>query len=85
MHKQTTTVDDIRQKKIRGEKIIMLTAYDYPLAELIDRAGIDIILVGDSVANVVLGLDSTREVGMEEMIHHAKAVGRAVKKCPFDR
>lgn len=60
-------------------KITMLTAYDYPLASLIDRVGIDIILVGDSVANVVLGLDSTTKVGMQEMIHHAKAVTRAVK------
>ncbi|MDP3731510.1 MAG: 3-methyl-2-oxobutanoate hydroxymethyltransferase [Candidatus Omnitrophota bacterium] len=57
----------------------MLTAYDYPLASLIDKAGIDMILVGDSVANVVLGLDSTTKVGMTEMIHHAKAVTRAVK------
>ena len=60
-------------------KITMLTAYDYPLASLIDRAGIDMILVGDSVANVVLGLDSTTKVGMTEMIHHTKAVTRAVK------
>lgn len=57
----------------------MLTAYDYPLASLIDRAGIDMILVGDSVANVVLGLDSTTKVGMPEMLHHAKAVTRAVQ------
>ena len=54
----------------------MLTAYDYPLASLVDAAGVDMILVGDSVANVVLGLDSTKEVGMEEMLHHAKAVNR---------
>ena len=60
-------------------KITMLTAYDYPLASLIDRAGIDMILVGDSLANVVLGLDSTTKVGMAEMLHHAKAVTRAVK------
>lgn len=60
-------------------KITMLTAYDFPLASLIDRAGIDMILVGDSVANVVLGLDSTTKVGMAEMLHHAKAVTRAVK------
>ncbi|MCM8782775.1 MAG: 3-methyl-2-oxobutanoate hydroxymethyltransferase [Candidatus Omnitrophica bacterium] len=60
-------------------KITMLTAYDYPLAALIDRAGIDMILVGDSVANVVLGLESTTQVGMQEMLHHAKAVSRAVK------
>jgi len=72
------TVQDIVQMKQRGEKIAMLTAYDYPLASFIDRAGVDIILVGDSVANVVLGLKTTPEVGMTEMIHHAKAVTRAV-------
>jgi len=60
-------------------KITMLTAYDYPLAGLVDKAGIDMILVGDSLANVVLGLDSTTEIGMTEMLHHAKAVRRAVK------
>jgi 3-methyl-2-oxobutanoate hydroxymethyltransferase len=60
-------------------KITMLTAYDYPVAELVDKAGIDIILVGDSLANVVLGLDSTKQVGMAEMLHHTKAVRRAVK------
>jgi 3-methyl-2-oxobutanoate hydroxymethyltransferase len=60
-------------------KITMLTAYDYPTAHLVDQAGIDIILVGDSLANVVLGLDSTTKVGMAEMLHHTKAVRRAVK------
>lgn len=59
----------------------MLTAYDYPLASLIDRAGVDMILVGDSVANVVLGLESTTMVGMSEMLHHSKAVTRAVKQA----
>lgn len=59
----------------------MLTAYDYPLAALIDAAGIDMILVGDSLANVVLGLKSTKEVGMTEMLHHAKAVSRAVQNA----
>lgn len=72
------TIQDILELKDK-RKITMLTAYDYPLASLIDRAGIDMILVGDSVANVVLGLDSTTKVGMTEMIHHAKAVTRAVK------
>lgn len=72
------TVSDIMALKNK-RKITMLTAYDYPLASLIDRAGIDMILVGDSVANVVLGLESTTQVGMTEMLHHAKAVTRAVK------
>lgn len=75
------TIKEILEKKHRGEKITMLTAYDYPLAALIDKAGIDIILVGDSLANVVLGLESTREVGMQEMLHHTRAVNRAVKKA----
>lgn len=75
------SINDILEKKRRNEKITMLTAYDYPLASLIDRAGIDMILVGDSVANVVLGLDSTTKVGMAEMLHHAKAVTRAVKSA----
>jgi len=62
-------------------KITMLTAYDYPIANLVDQAGIDIILVGDSLANVVLGLESTTQVGMPEMLHHTKAVTRAVKNA----
>lgn len=73
------TIEQILKKKGQGEKITMLTAYDYPLASIIDKAGIDIILVGDSLANVVLGLELTRDVGMGEMIHHAKAVNRAVE------
>jgi 3-methyl-2-oxobutanoate hydroxymethyltransferase len=72
------TIQDILAMKGK-RKITMLTAYDYPLASLIDKAGIDLILVGDSVANVVLGLESTTQVGMAEMIHHSKAVTRAVK------
>ena len=73
------TIPKILAKSRRGEKVTMLTAYDYPLARLIDAAGVDMILVGDSLANVVLGLESTRQVGMTEMLHHAKAVRRAVK------
>lgn len=75
-----TTLAQIALKKKNGEKITMLTAYDYPLAALVDKAGIDMILVGDSLANVVLGLESTTQVGMAEMLHHAKAVTRAVKR-----
>ncbi len=70
---------DILDKKARGQKITMLTAYDFPLASFIDQCGIDMVLVGDSLANVVLGLESTREVTMEIMLHHAKAVNRGVK------
>ncbi len=79
MEVKKITLDDIKSKKKRSEKITMLTAYDYPTALLVDKAGIDMILVGDSLANVVLGLEKTTEVGMEVMIHHAKAVTRAVK------
>ncbi|MFA5356072.1 MAG: 3-methyl-2-oxobutanoate hydroxymethyltransferase [Candidatus Omnitrophota bacterium] len=79
MEKKVTVQDILSLKGKR--KITMLTAYDHPLASLIDRAGIDMILVGDSVANVVLGLDSTTKVGMAEMIHHSKAVTRAVKRA----
>jgi 3-methyl-2-oxobutanoate hydroxymethyltransferase len=78
MENKKTAVKDILDMKGK-RKITMLTAYDYPLAGCADRAGIDMILVGDSLANVVLGLESTTLVGMSEMLHHAKAVTRAVK------
>ena len=84
------TVEEIIAQKLQKERITMLTAYDYPTASFLDEAGIDIILVGDSLANVVLGLESTTEVGMKEMLHHTKAVVRAVKNTlvvgdmPFD-
>lgn len=75
------TIQNLMEKKAKGFPITMLTAYDYPMASIIDNAGIDIILVGDSVANVILGLESTTEVGMAEMLHHAKAVRRGVKNA----
>ncbi|HPN88290.1 MAG TPA: 3-methyl-2-oxobutanoate hydroxymethyltransferase [Candidatus Omnitrophota bacterium] len=67
-------------KKKNHQKITMLTAYDYAFASVVDEAGVDVILVGDSLANVVLGLEKTADVTMEAMLHHAKAVRRAVKK-----
>ncbi len=70
------TVPDIRSRK-GGPKITMVTAYDYPGAVIADRAGIDIILVGDSVANVVHGLDTTLEIGIDEIVMHTRAVKRA--------
>jgi len=73
------TIKQIMAQKLRKEPITMLTAYDYPIASFVDEAGVDMILVGDSLANVVLGLESTSEIGMKEMLHHTKAVVRAVK------
>jgi 3-methyl-2-oxobutanoate hydroxymethyltransferase len=75
------TVPLILDRKLRGEKITSLTAYDYPAAHLVDEAGIDIILVGDSVAETVLGYASTVPVTVEEMLHHLKAVRRAVRRA----
>ncbi len=75
------TLLDLQEKKQRGEKIVMLTAYDEPMARMIDEAGIDIVLVGDSVGMVILGYNSTVSVTIEEMIHHTKAVRRGIKRA----
>lgn len=75
------SVADYRQSKITGKKITILTAYDYPTAKIIDEAGIDSILVGDSLGMVVLGHEDTTRVTMEDMLHHIKAVARGVKRA----
>src|SRR4030043_156151 len=80
VEKKVTTVALIEMKK-KSEKITMLTAYDYLMASQLDECGIDLILVGDSVGNVLLGYENTIPVTMEEMIHHCKAVSRGVKRA----
>lgn len=75
------TVRSLREMKASGERIAVLTAYDFLFARLVDQAGTDIILVGDSLAQVVLGLDSTLPVTLDDMIHHARAVRRGVQRA----
>ena len=75
---RTTTASIIKMKR-NGEKIPMLTAYDYPTAKLLDELGIPMILVGDSLGMVVLGYESTIFVTMVDMVHHTKAVARGAK------
>lgn len=77
MEKKKKTIHDLKRKKEQGKKITMLTAYDYCFAQIVDESGIDAILVGDSLAMVVQGLENTLSVTMDEMIYHVKMVSRA--------
>jgi 3-methyl-2-oxobutanoate hydroxymethyltransferase len=79
-HKKVTT-NSLRRMKARNERISALTAYDYLMGELLDQAGIDVILVGDSVATVVQGRDTTVPVTLEQMLYHAEMVSRAVTRA----
>lgn len=79
MESKKVTIAALQQKKQTGQKITMMTAYDYPTASLVDQAGIDTTLVGDSLGMVMLGYESTVPVTMDEMIHHCKAVVRGTQ------
>ena len=77
----SVTIEQLRGMKRRGEKIAVLTAYDYPTARLLDESGVDVILVGDSLGMVVLGYPDTTLVTMEEMLHHTRAVARGTQRA----
>jgi 3-methyl-2-oxobutanoate hydroxymethyltransferase len=74
-------VTDLKAKKSRGEKIAMLTAYDATMARLLDGAGVDALLVGDSLGMVVLGFDTTLPVTLDAIVHHTKAVARGAERA----
>ena len=78
---EKVTVPSLRESKARGERLVCLTAYDYPTARVVDEAGTDLILVGDSLGNVVLGYDSTVPVTLDEMVMHTRAVRRGVERA----
>jgi 3-methyl-2-oxobutanoate hydroxymethyltransferase len=75
------TVRDLRAFKAQGRRFAMLTAYDYPTAQILDEAGIPVLLVGDSLAQTILGYETTLPVTMEEMLHHTRAVARGAKSA----
>src|SRR5580765_2057144 len=77
----SVTVRDLRAFKERGERFVMLTAYDFPTARILDEAGVPVILVGDSLAQNVLGYETTLPVTLEEMLHHTRAVVRGVRNA----
>ena len=78
---KVVTTHVLYEMKLRGEKIAMLTAYDFSMARIIDGAGIDVVLVGDSASNVMAGHESTLPITLEQMIYHASSVVRAVKRA----
>ncbi|MBI1878841.1 MAG: 3-methyl-2-oxobutanoate hydroxymethyltransferase, partial [Chloroflexi bacterium] len=78
---QKVSILDLQRKKAEGQPITMLTAYDYPGAILVDEAGVDLILVGDSLAMTVLGHPNTVSITVDEMLHHCKAVARGAKRA----
>lgn len=79
MSRRKTTILDLQKKKDDGQPIVMMTAYDVSSARLVDRAEIDVVLVGDSLGQVMLGLESTVPVTMEDMLHHCRAVSRGAR------
>ena len=84
VHKQEVrriTTHQLQEMKNRGEKIAMLTAYDYSMARIIDGAGVDVILVGDSASNVMAGHETTLPITLDQMIYHAASVVRGVKRA----
>ena len=76
-----TTTRSLAARKRRGERFTMLTAYDYPFARIFDEVGIDVLLVGDSLGNVVQGIDNTLPVTLDEMVYHTRMVARAVRRA----
>jgi 3-methyl-2-oxobutanoate hydroxymethyltransferase len=81
MERRKPTIPDFMEMKGEGKKIIKVNLYDYPTAVLANQCGIHMVMIGDSVGNVILGYENTIPVTMEEMIHHAKAVVRGAKQC----
>src|SRR3569832_2153569 len=75
------TTHTLQEMKKRGEKISMLTAYDFSLAKILDDAGIDVLLVGDSASNVMAGHETTLPITLDQMIYHAQSVVRAIDRC----
>jgi 3-methyl-2-oxobutanoate hydroxymethyltransferase len=81
MNQNRIRVPDLRERKQRGEKIVMLTAYDATMARLLDGAGVDVLLVGDSVGVVVLGYEHTLPVTLDDILHHTRAVARGASRA----